>query len=333
LKRAIIAIVSALVIAGALEAQVIRMQVPSPPFETATILYTANTKGLHAASQTDAPASAIQTIISAIREETKDSLLVDLGNFMGATPTTVLTQGAFDFQVMELRGYDLLHISSLSTGRIADPSNARLYPTEPSLLGLQLVSGSLDLRLDLTRMTYLTALKNFAELQYGLALDRDWIPSETVDTVEGLSQFSLNLSNLLFGGVKTLDPYVSADLQTVLLFPNPMNQNIDPSLPRPGSLKLATGLELTLFKILSLKTGVRWENQPFAPSIPATPGTEVFGAFDFQKLGITISPKTQVLFSLNDNVKLGPGFRLFYNSLVGHMAYVFDVPLILAVTF
>ena len=67
-----------------------------------TILYTANTKGLHAASQIDAPASAIQTIINALRAEHRDSLLVDLGNFMGATPTTVLTQGKFDFQVMEL---------------------------------------------------------------------------------------------------------------------------------------------------------------------------------------------------------------------------------------
>ena len=111
MKRAIIVMVSALVIAGALQAQVIRTQVPSSPFETVTILYTANTKGLHAASQTDAPASAIQTIISALRAEHKDSLLVDLGNFMGATPTTVLTQGKFDFQVMELLGYDLLHLS------------------------------------------------------------------------------------------------------------------------------------------------------------------------------------------------------------------------------
>ena len=59
--------------------------------------------------QTDAPASAIQTIISAIRAETKDSSLVDLANFVGANPTTVLAQGAFDFQVMELLGYDLLH--------------------------------------------------------------------------------------------------------------------------------------------------------------------------------------------------------------------------------
>jgi hypothetical protein len=246
------------------------------------------------------------------------------------------------------------HISSLLSGRVADPSNARLYPTEPTLVGLQLISGAVDLRLDLARMSYLTTFTNFVELQYGLSFDRQWIPSETVDTGEGFSQLSLNLSNLLFGGVKTLDPYVSADLQTVLLFPNPMNQNIDPSLPRPGSLKLATGLELTLFKFVSLKTGVRWENQPFAPSMPAITGleeiltlhadifpgflsfastTDAFGAFDFQKLGITVSSKTQIFFSLQDNVKLGPDVQLFYNSLVGHLAYVVDVPLILAVSF
>ncbi|HUZ17450.1 MAG TPA: 5'-nucleotidase, partial [Spirochaetia bacterium] len=247
-----------------------------------------------------------------------------------------------------------LHISSLLSGRVADPSNARLYPIEPTLVGLQLISGAVDLRLDVARMTYLTTFTNFVELQYGLSLDREWIPSETVDTGEGFSQVSLNLSNLLFGGVKTLDPYVSADLQTVLLFPDPMNPNIDPSLPRPGSLKLATGLELTLFKFMSLKTGVRWENQPFAQSIPAITGleeivtlqadifpgflsfastTDAFGAFDFQKLGITVSSKTQIFFSLQDNVKFGPSVQLFYNSLVGHVAYVVDVPLILAVTF
>ena len=749
LKRGIIAIVSALVLAGALQAQVIRMQVPSSPFETVTILYTANTKGLHAASQTEAPASAMQTIISALRTEYKNSLLVDLGNFMGATPTTVLTEGAFDFQVMELLGYNLLHlsdgeftvgagnldmriasskipvlsgnidipgskakkwiilqcgnrkvgfigitspnfmnlvmekrrksvtielaktyiadsikemegkadivvaltdlpdaevaqiraipgldliittggnsvksgadwisvgfpgqkvaavartqvsgtavqllelhgypdhnkwtideivgavypitartprenatenylqwgidhhiksndniigelkaalpnvndkiqqtvlgraaadlvrhrtrshiaivraetlgrglakgpvtewdliealpyadddlvvvrltgaqiaalftqslsksggdgylqysglttkagvlelrigglpidptrtytvtcseflaqggdgydilknaqvvdriavsaqdlfreglkksgtlvtdglamdselnywraqfrISSLLTGRIADPRNTELYPTEPSLVGLQLLSGTIDLRLDLARMSFVTTFTNFIEVQYGLSLDKQWTPSETLDTVEGYSQLSLNLSNLLFGGVKTLDPYISADLQTVLLFPDPTNLNIDPTLPRPGSLKLAGGLELTLFKFISLKTGIRWENQPYDPSIPPITGleeilafqadifpgvlsfastTDVFGAFDFNTRGITISSKNQIFFSLQNNVKVGPRFQLFYNSLVGHLAYVFDVPVILSVSF
>ncbi len=245
-------------------------------------------------------------------------------------------------------------ISSMIKGRIAEPSIALIYPTEPSLVGLQLISGTLDVRMDLSRMNYLTGFKNFVEVQYGLSWDKNWKPSEILDTVEGYSQISLNLSNLLFGGVKTLDPYVSADLQTVLLFPNPMNENIDPTLPRPGSLKLAAGLELTLFKFISLKSGVRWENQPFAPSIPAITGleeilsfkadifpgvlsfdstTDVFGAFDFQKKGITVSSKNQIFFSLQTNIKIAPRFQLFYNSLVGHLSYVFDVPVILTVTF
>jgi hypothetical protein len=250
--------------------------------------------------------------------------------------------------------FTVFHASSLVTGRIADASNARLYPFEPSLVGVQLIAGSLDLRMDITRENYITRWANFIEVQYGLSWDRNWKASETLDSIEGYSQLSLNLSNLLFGGVKTLDPYISADMQSVLLFPNPINLNIDPALPRPGSLKLAGGVELTLFKFISLKSGIRWENQPFAPALPPVTGleeilafqkdifpgilsfastTDVFGAFNFQKLGITVSSKNQLLFSLGNNIKVGPTLQLFYNSLVGHLAYVVDLPIILAVRF
>jgi 2',3'-cyclic-nucleotide 2'-phosphodiesterase (5'-nucleotidase family) len=101
-----------ILITGGLDARVIRRKVPNSSFETVTIIYMANTRGLHAATQTDTPASALQTIINAVREEYKDTLLVDLGNFMGATPTTVLSQGKLDFQDLELLGYDLVHISN-----------------------------------------------------------------------------------------------------------------------------------------------------------------------------------------------------------------------------
>ena len=171
--------------------------------------------------------------------------------------------------------------------------------------------------------------------------------------IEANSQLSINLSNLLLGGVKTLDPYVSADLRTVFLFPNPISQNIDPALPRPGSLKLAGGVVLTLFKVISLKSGVRWENQPFARDIPSTTGLEeimaiqanifpgilsftstmdLFYSFDFSERGITVSSKNNIVFTLLDNIRIVPGIKLFYNSVVGHLAYVFDVPVILSVT-
>ena len=238
------------------------------------------------------------------------------------------------------------HIGGLVNGFIADPSNLRLYPGEVTLIGQQLISWSLESRLDVIRMDFISGFENFVEAQYGLYWDKDWIPTQTVDTIRVGTQFSFYLSNLLFGGVKTLDPYVSAVMETVLIYPDAANQILDQSLPRPSSLKVAGGVELTLFQLISLKLGFRWQNQPFDWNVPAITGlegilafkvdifkeillfdttTDVFSSFNLDNQGITISSVNRIFFALKNNFKIGPRFQLFYNTLVGHLAYFFDV--------
>jgi 5'-nucleotidase / UDP-sugar diphosphatase len=238
------------------------------------------------------------------------------------------------------------HIAAMVNAFIADPSNLSLYPGEVTLIGQQLISWSLESRLDIIRMDFISGFENFVEVQYGLSWDKNWIPAETLDTIRVGTQFSYYLSNLLFGGVKTLDPYVSAVMETVLLYPDPANLILDPNLPRPSSLKVAGGVELTLFALISIKLGFRWQNQPFNWNAPALTGlegilafkvdifkdilsfdtnTDVFSSFDFNSQGITISSVNRVFFALKNNFKIGPRFQLFYNTLVGHLAYFFDV--------
>ena len=137
-------------------------------------------------------------------------------------------------------------------------------------------------------------------------------------------------------------------METVLVYPDSTNVAIDPSLPRPGSLKLAAGVELTLLKVISWKLGSRWENEPFDWNAPAITGlesilafkvdifkdiltfdtsTDVFSAFDFINQGVTISSVNNVSFALKDNLTIGPHLQLFYNTLVGHLSYFFTVSL------
>jgi 2',3'-cyclic-nucleotide 2'-phosphodiesterase (5'-nucleotidase family) len=242
------------------------------------------------------------------------------------------------------------HIDTSLNAFIANPSNLLLYPDEVTLVGQQLISGSLASRFDISRVDFFTGFQTYIEAQYGLTWDRNWVPTETVDTIEAGTQVSLNLSNLLFGGVKTLDPYVSAVMDTILLYPDPANLLLDPNLPRPGSVKLAGGVELTLLKLISLKVGIRWQDEPFNASLAAVTGvegilafkwdifkdilsfdttTDLFTAFNITDQGITLSSVNHIFFALNDTIKIGPRFQLFYNTLVGHVGYLFDVSLIL----
>ena len=245
------------------------------------------------------------------------------------------------------------HIAAMVNAFIADPSNLRLYPDEVTLIGQQLISWSLGSRLDVIRMNFVSGFENFVEVQYGLSWDQDWTPTQTLDTIRAGTQFSLYLSNLLFGGVKTLDPYVSAVLATVLLHPDPTDQISDPNLPRPSSLKVAGGVEFFLFQLMSVKLGIRWQKQPFDWNLPAVTGlegilafkvdifkdvllfdttTDVFSSLDFSK-GTTISSVNRVFFAVKDNLKIGPRFQLFYNTKVGHLAYFFDVAIVMDFNF
>jgi 5'-nucleotidase / UDP-sugar diphosphatase len=244
--------------------------------------------------------------------------------------------------------YAKFHINAALNAFIADPSNLLLYPDEVTLIGQQLITGSLASRVDVIRKDFFTGFESYVDAQYGLTWDRNWVAAQTLDTFEAGTQLSFYLSNLLFGGVKTLDPYVSAVFNTVLAYPDPTNLLFDPSLPRPGSLKLAGGVELTLFTQASLKLGVRWQDQPFDAGLPAVTGleailalnvdifrdillfdttTDIFSAFNITNQGITISSVNHLFFALKNNLKIGPRFQLFYNTLVGHVAYLFDVSL------
>jgi hypothetical protein len=244
--------------------------------------------------------------------------------------------------------FSKFHVAAAVAAFVADPSNVLLYPAEVTLIGQQLISWSLESRLDVIRMNYISGFESFVYAQYGLAWDKNWTPAQTLDDLQVGTQFSLYLSNLLFGGIKTIDPYVSAIMETVMIYPDPTNHILDQSLPRPGSLKLAGGVELTPFGLMSLKLGFRWQNEPFSWNVPAVTGlegilafkadifrdilsfdttTDVFSAFDFSSQGITVSSVNHLFFALKGNFKVGPRVQLFYNSLVGHLAYFFDVSL------
>jgi len=246
--------------------------------------------------------------------------------------------------------YKKFQVAATVNGFIADPTNLRLYPNEWSLIGQQLLATSVNSRLDVARRTFVSGLDNFIDVQYATSWDRDWAQTETLDTLQIGSQYSIYLSNLLFGGVKTLDPYISTVFGTALLYPDPSNWLFDPSLPRPGSLKVAGGMELTLLKLMSLKLGVRWEAQPYDWSAAPITGlesilafkvdiirdmlsfdttTDVFSAFNFNTQGITISSVNNLSLALKDNLTIGPRVQLFYNTRVNHWAYLFDA----AVTF
>lgn len=147
IKLTLFVLISAFLSVGDLGAQIVRTLVPDSSFETVTIFYTANTRGLHAESQSDAPASAMLSVINALREKYKDSLLVDLGDFMGATPTTILTKGKSDFEIMGMLGYDLIHISNDEFITGSENLCKRISETRiPVLTGNLDVAGSKTLR-------------------------------------------------------------------------------------------------------------------------------------------------------------------------------------------
>jgi 5'-nucleotidase/UDP-sugar diphosphatase len=246
--------------------------------------------------------------------------------------------------------YAKFHFGTIVNAFIADPTNLLLYPNEASLIGQQLVSWSANSRLDIIRMDYTTGFENFIEAQFGLSWDKTWIPVQTLDTIRAGTQLSYYLSNLLFGGYKTLDPYVSGVMETVMVYPDPANLILDSNMPRPGSVKFAGGLELTLLTLISLKLGFRWQIQPFNVDLPPLTGlegilafsvdifkdilsfdtrTEAFSSFDLINQGFTISSVNRILFALQNNLKIGPRYQLFYNSLVGHIAYFFDVSMLI----
>ncbi|MCX7024758.1 MAG: 5'-nucleotidase C-terminal domain-containing protein [Spirochaetes bacterium] len=85
---------------------------PSAEQQTIVIAFTANQKGLHAAGQTDAPASAYETVLAAVRKAYANAVFVHLGNFMGPTPSTIVSKGKLDFQMVDRQMYNLLHLSN-----------------------------------------------------------------------------------------------------------------------------------------------------------------------------------------------------------------------------
>jgi hypothetical protein len=251
--------------------------------------------------------------------------------------------------------YSRLHLATSVDGFVADPNTFRYYPDQVTLVGLQLIASSFDARWDLSRTDKLSDFQSFVEAQYGLWWDQNWVPSQTLDNLLVGSQLSMNLANLLFSGDRIADPYVSALLETALVYPDPTGVMFASGAPRPGTLKLGVGLSApTLLRPLSLKLGMRWEKQPFAPQVTPTTGldgvvtlqtdivedilsvnlsADVFSSLDSPNQGVTISSVDEVLFSLKHNLSVGPRLQLFYNSLVGHWAYLFDVSLILDLTF
>jgi len=104
----------ALAVCQALDAQLIRKRVPASAFETVTIAYTANTRGLYTEGQTEASASAFQSMIAGVRREYKDVLLLDLGNFIGPAPTSILSEGRFDVARVPSRRPGATQLTSVS---------------------------------------------------------------------------------------------------------------------------------------------------------------------------------------------------------------------------
>ena len=96
------------------------------------------------------------------------------------------------------------HIAAMVNAFIADPSNLRLYPDEVTLIGQQLISWSLESRLDVIRMDFVSGFENFVEAQYGLSWDQDWTPTQTLDTIRAGTQFSvLSVKPAFRGGQDT----------------------------------------------------------------------------------------------------------------------------------
>ena len=251
--------------------------------------------------------------------------------------------------------YARLHLASSIDGYVADPDTFHFYPEQVTLAGQQLVASSFDARLEVIRADELSEFQNSVEAQYGLWWDQKWVPSQTLDNLLVGSQVTLYLSNLIFGGDRIADPYVSALLETALLYPDPTGVMFASGAPRPGSLKLGVGISApTLLRPFGLKVGLRWEKQPFDPTVATSTGvegiatlntelirdvlsvnssTDVVSSLDSPNHGVTVSSIDEVLISLKKNLSIGPRLQLFYNSLVGHWSYLFDVSLILDLKF
>lgn len=250
--------------------------------------------------------------------------------------------------------FSRLRLSTSVDGFVADPDTFHFYPDQVTLIGQQLIASSFNARWDLIRADGLSDFESFVEAQYGLWWDQDWVPTQTLDNLLLGTQFTVRMSNILFRGDRIADPYVSALLETALIYPDPTGTMFVADAPRPGSLKLGLGLSApTLLRPLSLKFGMRWEVQPFSQRLDPSTGldavatlqsdliqdmlsvyssTDVFSSLDSPNQGVTVSSVNEVLFTLEKYISLGPRLQLFYNSLVGHWSYLFDVSLVLNVT-
>ncbi len=253
--------------------------------------------------------------------------------------------------------YSKLHLTASGDGFVADPDTFHYYPDQVTLVGQQLITSAFDVRWDLFRTDSFSELANFAEVQYGIWWAEKWVATQTVDNLLVGSQYTVFVSNLLFGGDRIADPYVSGLLETAFLYPDPTGVMFDltPGAPRPGTLKLGTGLSApTLLRPLALKFGFQWEFHPYDATIKPSVGwdavvalktdlvqdmlsidtsTEVFNSLDTPSLGMTVTSSSAINFSLRNNLSIGPRIQYFYNSLIGHWSYLFDVPLSLDLTF
>jgi len=253
--------------------------------------------------------------------------------------------------------YSRVHLTASGDGFLADPDTSTYYPDQVTLIGQQLITGSADARWELFRTDSFSEWANSVEVEYGLWWDKNLIPAQTEDNLLVGSQYTVFVSNLLFGGDRIADPYVSALLNTAFLYPDPTGVMFDltPGAPRPGSLKLGTGLSApTLLRPLSLKLGFLWEIQPFDPHAKRSVGldggvglktdiiedvlsidssTDVLESLDTPSRGLTISSSTSLNLSLKNNLSIGPRIQVYYNSLIGHLSYLFDIPLSLDLTF
>lgn len=231
---------------------------------------------------------------------------------------------------------------------VSDPDNALNYPDQSSFISQQYINTKGEARLDLGRKDFFFGLDNFVETQYGMNWDKDLKQHKALDLIRTGSQLTLYLTNFLFAGELSLDPYVSGVFETVMQFPDPYLENPDPEAIRPGSLQFAGGVETNLLWIFTLKLGFRWQTQPYDPAAkPQTglegilsfkleplPGilsfnssTQAFSSFNWQEVGVNVSSEDSLMLQLGQNLKVGPTARFFYNTLVGKWAYLMDTTL------
>ena len=250
--------------------------------------------------------------------------------------------------------YKRCQIGISLAGLIANPSNEVLYPAEASVSVPQYFSSGCDVRLDVNRESFSSGFDNFIESSYSMTWDNKWNPTVNLDSINVGSQYTLYLSNIVFNGTKTFDPYVSTRMYNVMIYPDPQYYVTSSSATRPGSLYCAGGVVLAPFKSMTLKSGVRWQKQLFDWNQKAVTGLEeifdfnidilgnvlkidnhvdVFYAFDHLGDNITVSSVNTITLNLWNAFQLAPQIKLFYNSLIGQLAYTLEIPFMFTTTF